>query len=125
MPKEDWATSTARRSAPQPPVATFTDSKGWYPGVECLACRRARLGRHSPGPLVRRVRGRAAAAGGETTRSGRCTSTGRRRRSSTADVYNGFVMGDGNPTDPWGIELSVVKAGMGNTYALVRVNPAD
>ena len=40
-------------------------------------------------------------------------------------TFNGFTTGAGNPTDPWGIELSVVKAGMGNTYALVRVNPAD
>ena len=35
------------------------------------------------------------------------------------------MTGAGNPTDPWGVQFSIKKAGKGNTYALVEVNPAD
>jgi hypothetical protein len=41
------------------------------------------------------------------------------------EIYNGFVVGTGNPTAPWGVAFSVLKAGKGNTYAMVRVNAAD
>ena len=123
VPKEYWGNEYCTTFGAQAPVSSFTDSKGWYPGVECLAApcnsgatRRARWTDASvvvpqrPGSnySVRTVHVDGSPA-----------------PEFYGGTYNGFVMGDGNPTDPWGVELSVVKAGKGNTYALVRVNPAD
>ncbi len=122
VPMPTGARSTARRSAPSSrcrrsptPRATTRASS---------ACRAVQLG-YPARQVHRRLGRRPAATRVELHRAhgppGRNAGTGVLR----ADLQRVRRWVTGNPTDPWGVQFSILKAGQGNTYALVRVNPAD
>jgi immune inhibitor A len=126
VPQENWFTEYCTTFGAQPPVATFTDAKGWVPGAECVSTTAtcsptaALRSRYTDGSVVVPQR---PGADDYTVRVVHTDGTPAPEAYSRS--FQGFSTGVGNPTDPWGIELSVLKAGPGNTYALVRVNPAD
>jgi immune inhibitor A len=119
----DWGKEYCTAFAAQDPVSAFTDAKGYYPGVECLAApctsSATRRARYTDASVV--VPQRPGA--NYTVRTVHLDGTP--APEFYGPMYNGFVMGDGNPTNPWGVQFSIKKAGAGNTYALVEVNPAD
>jgi immune inhibitor A len=104
----------------QSPLSAFTDAKGYYAGYEYAdstptSSRRARF---------------LDASVVIPQRTGNYTVRVVHRDGTPAPEHYGkalgpFITGTGNPTTPWGVSFTIKKAGAGNTYALVEVNPAD
>jgi immune inhibitor A len=117
VPGEDWGQEYCTAFGAQSPLSAFTDAKGYYPGVE-YNTDGTRRARYLDSSVV------------VPQRTGDYTVRAVHRDGSPAPEYYGraygpFVLGTGNPTTPWGVQFSIKKAGPGNTYALVEVNPAD
>jgi immune inhibitor A len=118
VPGEDWGNEYCTAFAAQSPLSAFTDAKGYYPGVE-YNTDGTRRARYLDSSVVVPQR-----PGADYT-----IRTVHRDGTPAPEYYglnyNGFVTGTGNPTTPWGVSFSILQAGKGNTYGLVRVNPAD
>ena len=101
-------------------VSSFTDAKGWYPGVEVI----------DGGLFFRDIDASAVipSRGNEYYSTRIVDSAG----NALTDFYGidlggGHVTGSGNPGDEGkqlGVSFTVMKASKGNTYATVRVTPA-
>jgi immune inhibitor A len=121
VPGEDWGNEYCTAFAAQNPLSAFTDAKGYYPGVEYLDATptSSRRARYLDSSVVVPQR-----PGGDYTVRG-VHRDGTPAPEHYGENYNGFVVGTGNPTAPWGVSFTILQAGKGNTYGLVRVNPAD
>ena len=99
-------------------MSTFTDAKGWYPGIE-MRDHRPVLPRH------RRLGGRAV----EGQRAVHDPDRRRRRQTATdlfgVDIGSG-VLGTGNPGDAgaaYNTKVQVKSVKSGNTAAQIRITP--
>ncbi len=121
VPGEDWGKEYCTSFGAQNPLSSFTDAKGYYPGVEYLDATPAstRRSRFLDASVVVPQR-----PGADYTVRG-VYRDGTPATAHYGEIYNGFVVGNGNPTTPWGVAFDVLKAGKGNTYAVVKVNAAD
>ena len=105
--------------AAQAPVSTFTDSKGWYPGLELRGA--SLFNRDIDASVVIPSEGNAQ----YTTRI--VDPAG----NPLTDLYGTdlgiAVLGSGNPADAGvniGVSISIVRVAKDNSYATVRVVPA-
>jgi immune inhibitor A len=103
----------------QPGVSKFTDSRGWYPGIEVRGD--SLFARDVDASVVLPSRGHAP----YTTRVVNADGT------PATDLYGvdlGFtVLGTGNPGDAgvaYGVSIEVIFAIPGNKAALIRITPA-
>ncbi|MFJ6196551.1 immune inhibitor A domain-containing protein [Micromonospora sp. NPDC092111] len=105
----------------QAPVSTFTDAKGWYPGIEMRDG--AAYARDNDASVVVPSKDNA-----------RYTTRVVNPDGSPATAYYGgtlgggaIVLGTGNPGDQgvrYGVSISILRAAGDNSYATVRVTPA-
>jgi immune inhibitor A len=118
-----WTASTAKESctdvAAQAPVSTFTDAKGWYPGLEVRGSS-----------LFYRLRGASVVVPSADNQpySVRIVDAA---GNPQPDLYGldlglGVPTGTGNPADDgvgYGTVIGVKKAMPGNTAALISITP--
>jgi len=103
----------------QPAVNTFTDAKGWYPGIEQ---------RPNGAFFFRDIDASTVLPNGDNEPySVRIVDS---EGNPLPDLYGanlglGVPLGDGNPTNPLGVTLTVQKAKAGNTIGQVLVQPAQ
>ncbi|MEH0844729.1 immune inhibitor A domain-containing protein [Micromonospora sp. CPCC 205711] len=105
----------------QAPVSSFSDAKGWYPGIEIR--NGGAYARDNDASVVIPSRGNAK----YTTRVVNPDGT-------PASAYYGgtlgggaIVLGSGNPGDlgvSYGVTITILKAAKDNSYATVHVTPA-
>jgi immune inhibitor A len=114
---EDWRNEYCTQFGGQSSLNMFTDAKGWYPGVEIRGS--SVFFRDIDASVVLPNRGNAP----YTTR---VTDPNGNPRTDLygLDLGSNIVLGTGDPTDPFGVTLSVQKAKQGNSIGQVRVQPA-
>ena len=115
--KKDWSAEYCTDFGPLPGVKSFTDAKGWYPGIEFRGSYYFRdidasvvLPNGDTEPYTVRVVGKDGKP--ETRLYG-------------TDLGGGIVLGDGNPTKPLGVELEILKVADDKMDATIWVKPAD
>ncbi|WP_197430139.1 immune inhibitor A domain-containing protein [Auraticoccus cholistanensis] len=116
VPGEDWTTEFCTDFPSLPAVQTFDDSQGWYPGIEVrgdsLYFRDVDAsvvlpnGDNEPYPV------RVVDADGEPL-----------PELYGLDVGLPVPLGDGDPTEPYGVKLTVGKTRADNSIAQVVVQP--
>ncbi|MEV4202452.1 immune inhibitor A domain-containing protein [Micromonospora globbae] len=106
---------------PQAPVKTFTDAKGWYPGIEIRDG--AAYARDVDASVVLPSRNNAP----YTTRVTHPDGTPAPEFYGVTLGGGAIVLGTGNPGDQgvnFGVSLTVKKAARDNSYAMIQVTPA-
>lgn len=121
VPGEDWGNEYCTKFGWQPAVKTFTDAKGWYPGLEVrtIAGQQRFFFRDIDASVVVPNRDNAPYPVRITDENG----------NPRPDLYGtdlglGVPLGDGNPTQPYGVKLEVVKSKQKNEIGQIRVTPA-
>jgi immune inhibitor A len=114
----DWRNEYCTSFPSQSAVNTFTDAKGWYPGLE-LRNNGALFFRDVDASVVLPNRENAPYSVRIVDEEGNLIP-----ELYGEDVGVGYPLGDGNPTDPFGVTLTVQKAKQGNTIGQVKVTPA-
>ena len=112
--------STARTSGRRQPVKKFTDTKGWYPGIEIRGS--SLFYRDVDASVVVPSVGNAPYSTRVVDANG----------NPLPDFYGldlgaNIVLGTGNPADDGvaiGVSFEVRKVAKNNTYATIRVVPA-
>ncbi len=118
VPGEDWKNEYCTSFGPQPHVAKFTDSKGWYPGLEQ---------RDDGAFFFRDVDASTVLPNGSNEPySVRIVD---QNGKPLPDLYGedlglGVPLGTGNPTKPYGVSLTVERSIENNTIGKIRVQPA-
>ena len=115
---EDWRNEYCTSFGSLPAVKTFTDAKGWYPGIETR-----------PGLFFRDIDASVVIPnGGNKPYSVRFVHEDGTLATDHPywgqDIGLGVPLGTGNPTDPYGVKLTVQKSKQGNTIGQIRVQPA-
>jgi immune inhibitor A len=115
--KKDWSAQYCTDFGPLPGVKSFTDTKGWYPGIEFRGSYYFRdidasvvVPNGDTEPYTVRIVGKDGKP--ETRLYG-------------TDLGGGIVLGDGNPTKPLGVELEILKVADDKMDATIWVQPAD
>ncbi len=114
-PYSEYCTSFGQ----QPGVSTFTDAKGWYPGLEIRPGGRLFF-RDVDASCVIPARNQAAYTFRIVNPDG----------TPATDLYGaniGVVLGSGNPGDAgvsYGVTIRILKTAKDNSYATVHVTPA-
>lgn len=117
VPGDTWTNEYCTDFGSQPAVSTFDDSRGWYPGIEArgaqLYFRDADASTVIPNGDNEAYPVRVVDQDG----------------NPLPDLYGNdiglpVVLGDGNPTKPHGVKLTVGKTRAGNSIAQVTVQPA-
>ncbi len=114
----DWRNEYCTDFASQSAVNTFTDAQGWYPGIEV---RGSSL-------FFRDIDASTVIPNGENKPySVRVVDQNGNPLPQFygVDVGVGVPLGTGNPTDPYGVTLTVQKAKQGNTIGQIKVQPAE
>ena len=117
VPGEDWRNEYCTSIGSQPAVDTFTDAKGWYPGIEI---RGSSL-------FFRDIDASTVLPNGDNEPySVRVVDQNGNPLPEFygEDVGVGVPLGTGNPTKPFGVQLTVQKSKQGNTIGQIRVQPA-
>ena len=106
---------------PQAPVSTFTDTKGWYPGLEVRAGG-ALFYRDQDASVV------VPSVGNELYSTRIVDANGNPLPQFYGiDLGANILTGTGNPADAgvaYGVSIEVIRVAKDNSYATVRVNPA-
>jgi immune inhibitor A len=102
-------------------VRTFTDAKGWYPGIE----HRAELAnpwffRDADASVVLPNRGNEPYSVRVVDENGEPLE-----ELYGTDLGLGVPLGDGNPTDPFGVMLRVLRSTHDDMVGLIGVRPAE
>jgi immune inhibitor A len=117
VPGEDWRNQYCTSIGAQPAVSTFTDAKGWYPGIEVrgnsLFFRDIDASTVLPNGNNEPYSVRVVDQNGNPL-----------PELYGEDVGVGVPLGTGDPTDPFGVQLTVQKSKQGNTIGQIRVQPA-
>jgi len=116
-PYSEYCTTFGR----QAPVKTFTDAKGWYPGIEIRDG--AAYARDVDASVVLPSRNNAP----YTTRVTHPDGTPAPEFYGVTLGGGAIVLGTGNPGDQgvnFGVSLTVKKAARDNSYAMIQVTPA-
>jgi immune inhibitor A len=105
----------------QAPVSKFTDTKGWYPGIEVRSDGRIFFRDVDASTVVPSV--------GNAPYTTRVVDTPGNPFTAAygLDIGIGSILGSGNPADAgvaFGVSLEVTKVAKNNSYAQVRVVPA-
>ena len=117
VPGEDWRNQYCTSIGSQPAVDTFTDAKGWYPGIEI---RGSSL-------FFRDIDASTVLPNGDNEPySVRVVDQNGNPLPEFygEDVGVGVPLGTGNPTKPFGVQLTVQKSKQGNTIGQIKVQPA-
>jgi immune inhibitor A len=118
---ERWQREYCTRFRSQPAVRTFTDAKGWYPGIE----HRAELAnpwffRDADASVVLPNRGNEPYSVRVVDENGEPLE-----ELYGTDLGLGVPLGDGNPTDPFGVMLRVLRSTHDDMVGLIGVRPAE
>lgn len=121
VPGEDWGNEYCTKFGYLPAVKKFTDAKGWYPGLEVRTVAGAQrfFFRDVDASVVVPNRDNAPYSVRITDENG----------NPRTDLYGtdlglGVPLGDGNPTQPFGVQLEVKKSKQRNEIGQIRVTPA-
>jgi immune inhibitor A len=119
VPGEDWRNEYCTSFRPLSRVRTFSDAQGWYPGIEYRAATDQFFFRDVDASVVVPNRGNATYPVRVVDERGRPV-----KELYGEDIGLGVPLGDGNPTDPFGVELRVLKSSKRDMVGLIRVQPA-
>jgi immune inhibitor A len=115
---EDWRNEYCTSVGSLPAVNTFTDAKGWYPGIET---RPGLFFRDIDASVVIPNRGNKPYSVRFVHADGTLATD---HPYWGQDIGLGVPLGTGDPTDPYGVKLTVQKSKQGNTIGQIRVQPA-
>ena len=117
LPGETWTNEYCTSIGSLPAVSTFDDSRGWYPGIEVRGS--SLFYRDQDASTV-------IPNGGNESYPVRVVDA---QGNPLTEFYGEDVglsvpLGDGNPTEPYGVKLTVGKTRAGSSIAQVVVQPA-
>jgi immune inhibitor A len=120
VPGEDWRNEYCTDFGSQSSLKTFTDAQGWYPGIE-VRNNGAIFFRDIDASTVIPNRNNAPYSVRFVHEDGSLATD---HPFWGQDIGLGVPLGTGNPTDPYGVTLTVEKAKQRNTIGQILVQPA-
>ncbi len=122
LPDEDWGNEYCTRVGRQRAVSYFTDAKGWYPGIEAreIDGQTKFFFRDVDASTVLPNRDAAPYSVRVVDSRGRALP-----ELYGTDLGLGYPLGNGNPTQPYGVKVEVLKSQKKNQVGKIRITPAN
>ena len=115
---EDWRNEYCTRFGAKKAVKSFSDAKGWYPGIE-IRNGEDIFFRDIDASVVLPNRDNEHYSVRTVDQNGRPL-----KQFYGTDLGDGILLGDGNPTRPYGVSMSVQRLKQNNMIAQIWVRPA-